>query len=304
MNLIVTGASSFTGYWFCLYARRNGIPVTCTFTKRREDYSGLVKFRVESLLDEGCVPIWEATFGSSEMLSLLNSSKSSESTLAIHGAYTKNYKSDSVFRLDDAIMSNSNNLELVVESCAKKKISIVYSTTAFQGGVLPHKGKYGLSKLICGMLLRESCASKGVNFTEFIIANPFGPIQEGRFSNYIIDCVRTNQIPCLSDPWTIQDNILVESLARVFINTLLLNPSERPIRICPSQYLESNISFASRILAMAGANHLVSELWKTITDGENTVKIYAELNEFSRVFVRPKESEWDHFIFEKKESYL
>ncbi len=49
MKILITGGSSFTGYWFIKELSSAGHKVYATFTKKLDDYTGIRKLRVDEL---------------------------------------------------------------------------------------------------------------------------------------------------------------------------------------------------------------------------------------------------------------
>jgi hypothetical protein len=134
------------------------------------------------------------------------------------------------------------------------------------------------------------------------VANPFGPLQEGRFFNYILNSIKKGQTPQIQDPWTIQDNILVESLSRIYLGILNENPSKRPKEICPSQYLESNLQYCCRLMFRMNSENLVSKTLELAfsSNPKKNVSINAWLNTDTTIYAEPFESEWLNFISDKE----
>ena len=300
MKFLISGASSFTGYWISLYAMNYGYTVFAMFTKRYDEYTGIYKKRIDSLIKFGCIPLWECVFGSNKMLSLLAQKEMRHATLGIHGAYTIDYKNEELFQLDCAILSGIFNLEKITDIAKKNNQSIIYTGSAFEGGIFPPSGKYGLSKLLTGNAIRELCNFKGISFVHFIVANPFGPFQQGRFFNHVFNSLKNGYAPDIQDPWTIQDNILVESLSKIYIDVLNTEPSKRRKVICPSQYLESNLQFCCRLIAKTNTQHLLSQILDAalLNKPSESTKINAWLNFDDIVFAPPLEEEWQNFLSE------
>ena len=92
MKVLITGGSSFTGYWFLREFASAGHDVYATFTRSGiDDYDDLRAIRVGEAL-KYCTPVWNCSFGDEVFLDLIKRGGGWE-LLCHHGAFVQDYKS-------------------------------------------------------------------------------------------------------------------------------------------------------------------------------------------------------------------
>lgn len=113
---------------------------------------------------------------------------------------------------------------------------------------------YGLSKHLSFEVYRLETQRVDVALDKFVIPNPFGPLEEPRFTTYLAKEWKARRTPSCKTPAYVRDNIPVDLLAlayRVFC--------ERPLvaaggaRAAPSGYIEMQGAFACRVAREYGA---------------------------------------------------
>lgn len=234
MKIVFTGASSFTGMWFCnaLAKRHTVFP----FLQRKSgDYEGLRKERVEELK----TPIFDVPFGSEAFYHALNEIGDVD-LFCHHAADVTNYKS-SDFNPTKALENNTFNAKKTLELLAKKGCKqFLLTGSVFE----PHEGKgsndravspYGLSKGLTSEFYRYYVPLYGMKFRKFVIPNPFGPFEEVRFTTFLAQKWLKGEVPVVTQPDYVRDNIPVTLLAESYAafadsKEEKLNPSYKPER--------------------------------------------------------------------------
>jgi hypothetical protein len=96
-------------------------------------------------------------------------------------------------------------------------------------------------------VVRHWCAHYNVPFAKFLIANPFGPLEEPRFCAYLIRTWRAGQVAEVRSPNYVRDNIHVDLLALSYASfvkqTLETSCSDR---FGPMGYVETQGAFSER----------------------------------------------------------
>jgi nucleoside-diphosphate-sugar epimerase len=254
MKVLLTGASSFTGFWFARALADAGHQVTATF--RSDRYDGVRGRRVAGL--EGRVePLWGVEFGDARFIEAL--SGGSFDLLLHHGAEMTNYRSWDFDPLA-ASAANVRSARAVLTALASHGGRLILTGSVFE----PFEGigddqrrafnPYGLSKHITFEVFRMEAERLGLSLGKFVIPNPFGPFEEMRFTSYLAREWSAGRTPTVGTPAYIRDNIDVGLLAaayRRFCETLPTGPGLS--RATPSGYVESQGDFARRVAREIGA---------------------------------------------------
>lgn len=254
MDILFTGGSSFTGYWFIRQLAEAGHEVRATFTRGSvADYAdgGVRGARVE-LLASLCTPVWNCTFGDDAFMEALRDLGGG--VLCHHAADVTNYKSPD-FDAAGAVCNNTRNGRAVLRSLAESGGRLLLTNSVFAGGEgagsvgavgeLPHFSPYGLSKAMTAEFYRYHAAELGVNLGEFVIPNPFGPYEEPRFTNYLVKTWFGGKVAGCNTPAYVRDNIHVELLGRAYADFAgRLDAAHQ--KLGPCGYIESQGAFAER----------------------------------------------------------
>jgi UDP-glucose 4-epimerase len=250
MKILLTGGSSFTGYWFAKQLASAGHDLCVLFRRRLAEYpDDLRRKRVEALT-EICRPVSGVSFGDDRFLQLLKESQ--WDLLCHHAADVTNYKSPE-FNVAAAVANNTLRLPLVLDllqnsGCGKVVLtgSVFENDEGAGSGTLEAFSPYGLSKGLTWQMFRYHTQSRQISLGKFVIPNSFGPYEEPRFTHYLMKNWFAGSSPMVSTPDYVRDNIHVSLLAKTyvhFIDTLADGVS----RINPSGYVESQGSFACRV---------------------------------------------------------
>ena len=264
MKILMTGASSFTGYWFAKTLAEKGHQLTLTFTKSRTAYSGLRGQRVE-LLEKlsGVTCLWNHSFGTDHFLTLLDQKFD---VVCHHGAFVEDYKSLS-FDVARAVAENANHCQEFITRAKQAGVQkIVLTGSVFEAnegtGTTPlvSFSPYGLSKTFTWETFRYWAWKQDIPLVKFVIPNPFGPYEEPRFCNYLVQNWAKGITPSVKTPDYVRDNIHVDLLAECYTSAIE-NRNEKITVVAPSGYTgsqkEFTLDFAKEIGARLNMMHEV-----------------------------------------------
>ena len=254
MNILFTGASSFTGLWFIKELHSAGHHVFATFTQIKESYNntGIRAQRVSKVLDY-CTPLFNCPIGSPTFLEAVKGNGPWD-LFCHHGADVTNYNSPN-FDYIKATQKNTLNIKTVFESLYEKGCRKVLLTgSVFEpregAGTQPLEAfsPYGISKAFTADLFSYHCSEYKMDFGKFVIPNPFGPFEEPRFISYLINSWLENKTPAINCPDYVRDNIPVSFLSKKyleFVESLFSRSGKR--KCSPSGYVEKLSDFAYRL---------------------------------------------------------
>lgn len=249
MRILFTGASSFTGYWFVKTLAEAGHEVVAPLRSAIASYTGVRRMRVDALASHAQL-IDGVSFGDSTFIELAGEGWD---LLCHHAADVTNYKSPN-FDVHAALASNTHRLPEVLEAFqGGGGRHLLLTGSVFEAGEgrgtnldLPFS-PYGLSKGLTYELTQFYCARSDAVLGKFVIPNPFGPLEEPRFTQYLIRSWSEGRVATVSTPDYIRDNIHVSLLAlayREFAERFAQSPCS--LRYNPSGYRESQGAFAKR----------------------------------------------------------
>ena len=253
MKILFTGGSSFTGYWFIHELAAAGHEVFATFTRPGFDqYDELRASRVSKIISH-CTPIWNCSFGDETFLKAIKQEKHWD-LICHHGAYVQDYKSLD-FNVVAAVQSNTHNLKNVLQQMADvhcNRLLLTGSVFERDEGKGEHPLKafspYGLSKGLTAEIFKYWCQHFDFRLAKFVIPNPFGPLEEKRFTAYLINNWLNGNTPSVNTPDYVRDNIHISLLAKAycqFAETQLKTDARGQLNPCG--YIESQGEFAQRL---------------------------------------------------------
>lgn len=254
MKILFTGASSFTGCWFARELATAGHDVVMTFRRQIDQYEGLRRSRVDMLKAVGQM-VFGCSFGSPEFMQLIEREPSWD-LLCHHAAEASNYKSAD-FNVAGALQNNTYNTRRILADLAAKGCSRVLLTGSFfeEGEGAGSEGlralsPYGLSKALTARVFKYYAQIQGMRLGKFVIPNPFGPYEEPRFLNYLVQSWYKGETPSVNTPAYIRDNIHVSLVTKAYADFIGLLPASPGFsKVNPSGYVESQGSFALRFAA-------------------------------------------------------
>jgi UDP-glucose 4-epimerase len=252
MRILLTGASSFTGAWFARELAAAGHDVTATFRQELRAYPADLRRRRVALVTERCRPLVGVSFGDGAFVAAIR--EGGFDLLAHHGAEVTKYKSPD-FDVVAAVRENARNLETVLEAAAASGCRKVLLTgTVFEQNEgagsegLPAFSPYGLSKGITGLVFEHYCRVASVHLGKFVIPNPFGPLEEPRYTAYLMKTWLERHVASCATPAYVRDNIHVSLLAKAYVRFAEGLPAGPGLtRMNPSGYVETQGAFTRRM---------------------------------------------------------
>jgi nucleoside-diphosphate-sugar epimerase len=250
MRALLTGASSFSGYWFATKLRAAGFGVTAPLRGVPLSYSGVRGERVRKLAEVAEI-VGDCSFGSAAFLELV--AKHDFDVLCHHAARVGDYRSLD-FDIPTAVAENTNNFRAILERMQERGLkAVVFTGSVFEAnegaGNVPMRAfsPYGLSKGLTAEVVRHWCTHYNVPLGKLLIANPFGPWEEPRFCAFLIKTWRAGQVAEVRTPSYLRDNIHVDLLALAYASfvkrTIETSQSDK---FGPMGYAETQGAFAER----------------------------------------------------------
>jgi UDP-glucose 4-epimerase len=257
MNVLLTGASSFTGYWFARELAADGHHVVAPLRGEESSYQRGVRGERVRRLAEVAAVVWACPFGADGFVEVIDGAD--WDVFAHHAAYTENYRSAD-FDIVAALAANTRNLPRVLQSLRARGLRAVVMTGSYfeqdEGlGNAPMRAfsLYGLSKGVTAQVLRYWCEVLGLPLGKFVIPNPFGPYEEPRFCNYLMQSWQRGETPVVRTPRYVRDNIHIDLLALAYCRFLRHVAEDGGFqRVNPSGYPESQGAFALRFAREVG----------------------------------------------------
>jgi UDP-glucose 4-epimerase len=250
MIVLLTGASSFTGYWFARELVTAGHVVLAPLRGARDSYSGIRAARLEELSKVAEI-VWDCPFGEQDFLNLAKTGKFD--VLSHHAAQVTNYRSAD-FDICAALAENTKSLRVLLsvllENGAK---AMVLTGSVFEpeegAGTLPLRAfsPYGISKSATASVVRYWCNEFSLPLGKFVISNPFGPYEDARFCSYLINTWQSGRVAEVRTPRYVRDNIHVSLLAKAYAQFVLATTKAVGFaKLNPSGYVETQGAFARR----------------------------------------------------------
>lgn len=241
MRILFTGGSSFTGMWFIHELLLQGHQITAIFQSPLDTYQGIRKQRVYNIFNR-CNAIFGCSFGSELFLGLLKMHR--WDILCHHAAEVTAYKRPD-FDVVAALANNTCNLRHVLQAMRDngcQHLLLTGSVFEQNEGVCNSAARaispYGLSKGLTSEVFAYYCQEQSIAFGKFVIANPFGPLEEDRFTSYLAKQWLQGGVPEVKCPEYTRDNIPVTFLAKAYAHfaqklclqteSMKVNPSFRP----------------------------------------------------------------------------
>lgn len=255
MRILLTGASSFTGYWFARSLIEHGHQVVATFSASAASYAGTdSRARRYARLTQLCECIHETRFGDPRFLALLASGAAFD-RVCHHGAQVGNYRSPD-YDVLAAVQASTLALDQVLACMARRGVrGLVLTGSVFERGeglgstLTAAASPYGLAKSLSADLFQYYAARHGVALAKFIIPNPFGPFEEARFTAYLMGEWLSGRAAQVRTPAYVRDNIHVALLAQAYAHFAAIMPGVGHSRLAPSGYTETQGEFAQRVAA-------------------------------------------------------
>jgi UDP-glucose 4-epimerase len=255
MRILFTGASSFTGSWFVRTLAASGHEVVATFRSPLTAYEGVRARRVADAA-AAAEPVAEVAFGSPTFLDLLRDR--SFDVLCHHAAEVTGYRSPD-FDIEAAVALNTHELPAVLGLLAKNATPVVLTGSVFESdegdGEDPLRAfsPYGVSKALTAEIFTTRCREAAVGLGKFVIPNPFGPLEEPRFTAYLARTWLSGEAALVQTPAYVRDNVHVTLLALAYVRFVEevasaagLSTSGGFRHLGPSGYVETQGEFSQR----------------------------------------------------------
>lgn len=252
MKILLTGGSSFTGYWFIKELAAAGHEVVAVFRRGEDDYTSEPGHTRVAMLRKLCRPVHNVSFGDDRFVDLIG--EGGWDVLCHHGTETANYRSPD-FDVPAALAANAFRLTSVIRSLQNAGCgSIVLTASVFgydegAGSAELHAfSPYGLSKGLTWQTFRYYAHAAGMRLRKFVIPNPFGPFEEPRFTHHLMQNWFAGRKAAVNTPAYVRDNIHVSLLAKAYCN-FVTSPPNGASRFGPSGYVETQGAFTTRFAA-------------------------------------------------------
>jgi UDP-glucose 4-epimerase len=250
VRALLTGASSFSGYWFANKLRAAGFTVVAPLRSSPSAYAGVRGERVRKL-DDVAEIVGDCPFGSAAFMDIIGMGHFD--VFCHHAARVGDYRSLD-FDVPGALAENTNNLRIIIERMTTRGLkAVVFTGTVFEAkegaGSEPMRAfsPYGLSKGLTAEVVRHWCTHYNVPFAKFLIANPFGPLEEPRFCANLIKAWRVGQVAEVRTPNYLRDNIHVDLLALCYASFVKQTLETRCSgHFGPMGYVETQGAFSER----------------------------------------------------------
>jgi UDP-glucose 4-epimerase len=254
VKILLTGASSFTGFWMAKILAETGHHVVAPLRRPVADYSEDPRAERVRRLKEYAEVVGDCTFGSERFLELTTAG--GYDLFCHHAARAADYRSPD-FDISGALAENTRSLRDVLGKLATAGVKgVVYTGTVFEqnegAGEAPLRAfsAYGVSKGLTATVVSYRCSEIGLPFHKFVIPNPFGPLEGRRFCSYLLGAWKAGNVAHVRTPDYVRDNIHVDLLALAyarFVGEVASSTAGR--RLNPSGYVENQGSFARRVAA-------------------------------------------------------
>ena len=257
-RILLTGASSFTGLWIAEALAEAGHEVAAPLTRGEADYPGLRGERVARL--GACARrVFDAPLDSDAFRELARTGRFD--LFAHHAADIPGYRSPD-YDVAAGVARNLAGAAEAVQAAARGGCRAMVSTaTVFEPGEggegpdAPAVSPYGLSKGLTGKALAGFAAGAGLAFGRFVIANPFGVLEEGRMGWSLFQAWFRGEPARVLTPAYVRDNQPVPFLAAAYarLAEALLAAGEAVVLDArPSGLVGTQGEFARRLAAEAG----------------------------------------------------
>jgi nucleoside-diphosphate-sugar epimerase len=251
VRILLTGASSFTGAHLAATLHDAGHTVVAPLRRDVSAYEGVRAARVLGLAERAELHTG-STFGDERFRRLVEQEGPFD-LFCHHAAQVEGYK-DPGFDALGAAAANTYNLRQVLELLAAGGCrGVVLTGSVFEGGAgegsdgLPAFSPYGVSKTLTAELVRYEARRAGLGLGRFVIANPFGPFEEPRFTSYLARTWAAGQTARVGTPAYVRDNLHVRLLAAAYADFAVRVPAAGEVVLTPSQYRETQGAFAERV---------------------------------------------------------
>ncbi|MGX2040495.1 NAD-dependent epimerase/dehydratase family protein [Methylocaldum sp. MU1018] len=254
MKVLLTGGSSFTGYWFAKALSEAGHHVVAPLRGGLDSYAQGARSERVRRLQAIAETVGDCVFGGTRFKDLVRTG--GYDLLCHHAARVGDYRSPD-FDIAGALAENTENLHATLATLAEGGLKgVVLTGSVFEqdegvgNAPLLAFSPYGLSKTLTAAVVRHRCHEIGLSFHKFVIPNPFGPLEEPRFCAYLMRTWKTGEIARVNTPDYVRDNIHVALLAKAYVRYASeVSAGTAKAKLNPSGYVETQGAFAKRFAA-------------------------------------------------------
>ncbi|MGH7145595.1 MAG: NAD-dependent epimerase/dehydratase family protein [Planctomycetota bacterium] len=256
MKILFTGASSFSGCWYARRLAEAGHDVTAVLRGPEAAYADDRRAARLAMLRPLCRCVFETAFSDDAFLKLAGSGFD---LFAHHAADVRNYKSPD-FDVLAALANNTGRLREVLArlkagACQRILLTGTYFESGEGAGETPHRAfsPYALSKHLTWHMFDYFATIGGFHLGKFVMPNPFGPLEEPRFTTWLVEQWRAGKTPRVNTPDYIRDNVPIELLSLCYAQFAAELPATPGVsRSAPSWYVERVEDFARRFAREIG----------------------------------------------------
>lgn len=251
MRALLTGASSFTGFWFAAALAREGFELTATCRRRLASYEGLARSRLDAMPAIGRLVEGVSDDGSS-LTALLHDSPRVD-LLCLHGATVGDHRAQDFDALA-ALAADTSGLDQLLDMFTKQGGRAVLVTgSIFEAdagrGTAPRGAfnHYGLAKTLSWHTVRFAVERRGLTLGKLVIANPFGPLEKPGLTASLAGAWHRGEVPEIQQPRLVRDFVPVDGLALAYARfaTRLIDV-EGAHQLTPSSFAEPTALFVDR----------------------------------------------------------
>lgn len=250
LRILLTGGSSFSGYWIARSMAARGHEVVTPLPRDESDYDGVRRERVALLADFAEV-VFEAPVGSERLLKCI-AAQDRVDVLCVHHAVVGDYRSLD-FDVPSAVRDATKDAFAITEAVAGKGATLAMLTrSVFEAGQGVSNdpraiGLYAVAKTATVGVWSEHVRRSALMQAEFTVTNPFGPYEEPRLVNYLAKAWASGGTPKLRAPSWVRDNIPVHLMAEDYVAMIEQASLGHRVRRVPSHMVASNLEYARRI---------------------------------------------------------
>ena len=255
MRVLLTGASSFSGYWFAKALQEAGHKVVAPLRGKFSDYDIGTRAERVKRLHQHALLIEDCPLGSDRFLDLV--SQEAFDVLCHHAAHVGDYRNPD-YDVGLAFIANTYRMPQILTRMAERGLMGVVLTGTFSeqresvGSEFKRAfNPYSLAKGLTADAVEYWCGVAGVSYGKFTLPNPFGPFEEARFCAYLVSCWKAGDVAQIRTPAYVRDNMHVDLLALSYVDFVARVGERRGfiLRRNPSGYVETQGSFAGRFAA-------------------------------------------------------
>lgn len=253
-RILLTGCSSFTGYWFASELINSGFELFCPLPHDYDEYFGVKKQRLDSISDKATL-VFNCPFGTNEFIELC---KNQYYGMGFHGFYMENYNNRN-YKISSSLSQNLKNIESILEILQENHTRIVYSSSVFENAINIEEDNnesisidwynYAFSKKVTYLALRSLCEQCGLTCQRFVITNPFGPYEDTKFCFHLMNSIFKKDDFLIKTPFYTRDMIQVNLLAKLYANAFLNENDKNIDEFRPSQYSMKIFEFAELFIS-------------------------------------------------------